>query len=73
MDAKTIRRAAGKCLKRGDLSRRLRLLGVRPGAQATRTHRGAPRHTGDTAASVFTAREPGAGRGLPLFDAPPPA
>lgn len=31
MDAKTIRRAAGECLKRVDLSRRLRLLGVRAG------------------------------------------
>jgi DNA polymerase-4 len=31
MDAKTIRRAAGECLKRVDLTRRLRLLGVRAG------------------------------------------
>ncbi|MEY4713077.1 MAG: putative polymerase [Pseudomonadota bacterium] len=30
-DAKTIRQAAGQCLKRADLSRRLRLLGVRVG------------------------------------------
>ncbi|WP_082548932.1 DNA polymerase IV [Rhizobacter sp. Root404] len=73
MDAKTIRRAAGECLKRVDLSRRLRLLGVRAGALATLTDLVAPLHTGDTAASVFTAREPGAGLGLPLFDAPPPA
>lgn len=33
-DAKSIRRAAGQCLKRVDLSRRLRLLGVRVGALA---------------------------------------
>ena len=33
-DARTIRRAAGECLKRVDLSRRLRLLGVRAGALA---------------------------------------
>ena len=32
MDAKEIRQAAGACLKRVDLSRRLRLLGVRAGA-----------------------------------------
>ena len=31
-DARTIRRAAGECLKRVDLSRRIRLLGVRVGA-----------------------------------------
>ncbi len=34
MDARTIRRAAGECLKRVDLTRRLRLLGVRAGALA---------------------------------------
>ncbi len=33
-DPKTIRRAAGECLKRVDLSRRLRLLGVRVGKLA---------------------------------------
>jgi DNA polymerase-4 len=32
MDAKEIRHAAGQCLKRVDLTRRLRLLGVRVGA-----------------------------------------
>ncbi len=31
LDAQTIRRAAGECLKRVDLTRRLRLLGVRAG------------------------------------------
>ena len=35
MDASTIRRAAGECLKRVDLTRRLRLLGVRAGALVT--------------------------------------
>jgi DNA polymerase IV len=34
MDAASIRRAAGQCLKRVDLTRRLRLLGVRAGALA---------------------------------------
>jgi DNA polymerase-4 len=35
-DAATIRRAAGECLKRVDLSRRIRLLGVRVGSLAPR-------------------------------------
>jgi DNA polymerase-4 len=35
-DARAIRRAAGLCLKRVDLSRRIRLLGVRVGALARR-------------------------------------
>jgi DNA polymerase-4 len=73
MDAKTIRRAAGECLKRVDLSRRLRLLGVRAGALATLAELVAPLHTGDTATTVLAAREPPAGLGLPLFDAAPPA
>lgn len=34
LDARSIRRAAGECLKRVDLSRRLRLLGVRAGSLA---------------------------------------
>src|SRR6185295_16124790 len=34
MDARTIRRVAGECLKRVDLTRRLRLLGVRAGTLA---------------------------------------
>ncbi len=42
MDARTIRRAAGECLKRVDLSRRLRLLGVRAGALARLTDLVAP-------------------------------
>ncbi|MEO8082009.1 MAG: DNA polymerase IV, partial [Caldimonas sp.] len=35
MDGREIRRAAGQCLKRADLTRRLRLLGVRASALAT--------------------------------------
>jgi len=42
MDARTIRRAAGECLKRVDLSRRLRLLGVRAGNLATLSELVAP-------------------------------
>jgi DNA polymerase-4 len=38
MDARAIRRAAGLCLKRVDLSRRIRLLGVRVGALVRRDH-----------------------------------
>ena len=70
-DAATIRQAAGQCLKRADLSRRLRLLGVRvatlerPGlaaaraaeAQATSTAR-----TASTARKLQAPRRPPAGR-----------
>jgi DNA polymerase-4 len=74
LDAQTIRRAAGECLKRVDLSRRLRLLGVRAGALATLAELVAPLHTGT---DVLVAREPPAHYNLPLFDAlpdaPPPA
>ena len=68
MDAKTIRRAAGECLKRVDLTRRLRLLGVRAGALATLAELVAPLHAGG---EVLMAREPLASYNLPLFDAPP--
>ena len=70
MDARTIRRAAGECLKRVDLTRRLRLLGVRAGALATLAELVAPLHTGEVLPA--TAREPAASYNLPLFDAPPP-
>jgi len=73
MDAKTIRRAAGECLKRVDLTRRLRLLGVRAGALATLAELVAPQ--GSTAAEPGLSvreREPVAYT-LPLFDAVPPA
>ncbi|GAP33746.1 DNA polymerase IV [Piscinibacter sakaiensis] len=61
-DAAEIRRAAGQCLKRVDLSRRLRLLGVRaaallPAAEAARR----------------AAALPPRGETLPLFDARAPA
>ena len=52
MDARTIRRAAGECLKRVDLSRRLRLLGVRAGNLATLSELVAP------AASAPEVHEP---------------
>ena len=72
MDAQAIRRAAGECLKRVDLTRRLRLLGVRAGALATLAELVAPQLAAvpDTVAGV---RECDAPRyGLPLFDAAPP-
>jgi DNA polymerase IV len=68
MDAHTIRRAAGECLKRVDLTRRLRLLGVRAGALATLADLVAPQ-AGDKPAPVLSVREPApAAYTLPLFD-----
>ncbi len=68
LDARTIRRAAGECLKRVDLSRRLRLLGVRAGALARLGDLLAPH----PAAAALPAREPPpAAYSLPLFDLPP--
>jgi DNA polymerase-4 len=66
MDGRTIRRAAGECLKRVDLTRRLRLLGVRAGNLAKLADLLAPR-----AAEPPVAQEPPAAyhAPLPLFDA----
>ncbi|MDE2625548.1 MAG: DNA polymerase IV [Burkholderiales bacterium] len=73
MDAATIRRAAGECLKRVDLTRRLRLLGVRASALATLAELVAPRAT-DAAGRPAALHERLASDNLPLFDgAPPPA
>ena len=73
MDARSIRRAAGECLKRVDLTRRLRLLGVRAGALAKLADLVAPRrpHAGDeaTASAAHAVHEPRASYNLPLFDA----
>jgi DNA polymerase IV len=54
-DAATIRRAAGECLKRVDLARRIRLIGVRVGGLVR-------------AGIASVAREPDAQRTAPLFD-----
>jgi DNA polymerase IV len=55
-DAKTIRQAAGSCLKRVDLSRRLRLLGVRVGKLAKS---GSEEHLAPSPdASVLRVEEP---------------
>ena len=73
-DAAAIRRAAGLCLKRVDLSRRIRLLGIRAGSLA-RPNTAAPaaRPAARKAASG-TAPSPAAGTStqpeLPLFDSP---
>jgi DNA polymerase-4 len=62
-DAQAIRRAAGQCLKRVDLTRRLRLLGVRAGSLSRGTTTAAP------PAAAVTAREPAPVAAiLPLFD-----
>jgi len=66
LDARTIRRAAGECLKRVDLTRRLRLLGVRAGALARLSDLVAP--LAPEPAAAPRAEEPSAHYGLPLFD-----
>ena len=70
MDAKAIRRAAGECLKRVDLTRRLRLLGVRAGALATLTELVAPQPAYEPAvpSAPQRARETVHSTSLPLFD-----
>jgi DNA polymerase-4 len=72
MDARTIRRAAGECLKRVDLTRRLRLLGVRAGTLARLSDlvAPAPHDAADEAAAQLVARELTL-EGLPLFDHAP--
>jgi DNA polymerase-4 len=77
MDARTIRRAAGECLKRVDLTRRLRLLGVRAGTLARLSDLVGPAGGADALAGAAqdtppSAEEPPAEWGLPLFDAPGP-
>jgi len=65
LDAVTIRRAGGECLRRVDLTRRLRLLGVRAGALAAISDLVAPPAAPQAGASVHEA--PGRYT-LPLFD-----
>jgi DNA polymerase IV len=68
LDAREIRRAAGSCLKRVDLSRRLRLLGVRASALARLADLVAPLAAAPPPLPVV-AREPDPHvRDLPLFD-----
>ena len=68
LDAREIRRAAGSCLKRVDLTRRLRLLGVRASALARLADLVAPLAAAPPPLPVV-AREPDPQvRDLPLFD-----
>jgi len=69
MDARSIRRAAGECLKRVDLTRRLRLLGVRAGALARLADLVGPAAAPDAADAARTG-ESAAHYGLSLFDRP---
>ncbi len=68
MDAQAIRRAAGSCLKRVDLTRRLRLLGVRAGALVKLADLLAPYAERPTGNAPPTVQEPLASYNLPLFD-----
>ena len=67
-DAKAIRQAAGQCLKRVDLSRRLRLLGVRAGrlVKADSEENLAPVHGGRAQSAINSVAEPVPGT-LDLF------
>jgi len=66
-DAKTLRQAAGLCLKRVDLSRRLRLLGVRVGSlRRLGTEDAAPQQQDTQASALLGAIDSGADT-LPLF------
>ena len=72
LDATAIRRAAGECLKRVDLTRRLRLLGVRAGALATLATLAGPTQLQNAAEADLrlALRSPCTGDNLPLFDTP---
>ena len=80
-DARTIRRAAGECLKRVDLGRRLRLLGVRGGSLMRPGDADAAAEGVEAGQPVATAAPPQRRRvrhdagqaGLPLFDDAPPS
>ena len=66
MDARSIRRAAGECLKRVDLTRRLRLLGVRAGTLVKSDALTATREP--EAPSSRGVQDARAGYSLPLFE-----
>jgi DNA polymerase-4 len=68
LDAREIRRAAGLCLKRVDLGRRLRLLGVRAGSLARLSDLVAPLAASPPRDAAVLAREPRRGDGPSLFD-----
>jgi DNA polymerase-4 len=69
LDARAIRRAAGSCLKRVDLTKRLRLIGVRAGALARLADLVAPiAPEQEREAAPPSAHEPVGDYSLPLFD-----
>ena len=68
LDGREIRRAAGQCLKRVDLTRRLRLLGVRAGNLARLADLVAPATHAASASSPPAVHEARADYGMPLFD-----
>jgi DNA polymerase-4 len=71
LDAREIRRAAGSCLKRVELTRRLRLLGVRASALAQLADLVAPLAAEASPPTVVVAREAAGEDSLPLFDERP--
>ena len=77
MDAASIRHAAGSCLKRVDLGRRLRLLGVRAGALVKLAELLAPqpplakRLDEPLGRAPLTVQQPPTSYNLSLFDSPP--
>ncbi len=68
LDAREIRRAGGQCLKRVDLNRRLRLLGVRAGALARLADLVAPKAAAPESKAPPAVHEPRPDYGMPLFD-----
>jgi DNA polymerase-4 len=69
LDARAIRRAAGSCLKRVDLTKRLRLIGVRAGALARLADLVAPiAAPQEKEAAAPAVHEPVGDYSLPLFD-----
>ena len=66
-DAKRIRRTAGECLKRVELTQRLRLLGVRVGSLARADAPAAAARSGSVRRPADAAAGPEAAASLPLF------
>jgi DNA polymerase-4 len=69
-DAQAIRHAAGQCLKRVDLKRRLRLLGVRVGSLCRAGELPPKAPAGGPRPSALRVQEPAPAYTLPLFDDP---
>jgi DNA polymerase-4 len=67
LDAREIRRVGGACLKRVDLTRRLRLIGIRASALARLADLVAPLAAAAAEPAAAVAREPAGDYSLPLF------